>query len=180
MSDHGLKRYADSHVPCPSCPGGRRGNWDWKHEQIGPASIRGAWAYMTAVILRALHGKQVSSVPHPQWIYPSSPSSPTGRDADQQLHQPLVDIAGRCRLNNEDIFVADRLAHGEGGFLVGVAEGDSTSDLDAESRSNRGLAMGWIGRGAGNRRQQQQASVRILLWPNDGQSDGHTASQSSR
>ena len=51
---------------------------------------------------------------------------------DQQLHQPLVNVAGGGRLNDEYILVADRLADGEGGFLVRVVEGNCPCDLDSQ------------------------------------------------
>lgn len=68
--------------------------------------------------------------------YPPSTGGSAGRDGDEELHQALVDVAGGGRLDNEDIFVADRLADGEGGFLVRVVEGDGPSDLDSKSLRN--------------------------------------------
>ena len=65
--------------------------------------------------------------------YPPSTGGSAGRDGNEELHQALVDVAGGGRLDNEDIFVADRLADGEGGFLVRVVEGDGPSDLDSET-----------------------------------------------
>jgi hypothetical protein len=64
--------------------------------------------------------------------YPPRAGGTTGRDHDQQLHQPLVDVAGGGGLNNEDIFVADRLADGERSLLVRVVEGYCPSDLDTQ------------------------------------------------
>ena len=66
------------------------------------------------------------------------PGGAACRDHDQQLHQPLVDVAGGGGLNDEDIFVANRLADREGGFLVRVVEGDGAGDLDAESAGSEG------------------------------------------
>lgn len=69
--------------------------------------------------------------------YPPSTGGSAGRDGDEELHQALVDVAGGGGLDNEDIFVADRLADGEGGFLVRVVEGDGPSDLDSESATRQ-------------------------------------------
>lgn len=60
------------------------------------------------------------------------PGGAASGDHDKKLHQALVHVARSGGLDNEDIFVADRLADGEGGLLVGVVEGDGASDFDAE------------------------------------------------
>lgn len=65
--------------------------------------------------------------------YPPGAGGSAGGDGDEKLHQALVDVAGGGGLDNENIFVADRLADGEGGFLVRVVEGDGSSNVDSET-----------------------------------------------
>lgn len=73
-------------------------------------------------------------MPNPQC---SIPRSTTSRDHNQQLHQALVDIARGGGLHNKHILVTDRLADGEGRFLVRVVERNGPGDLDAESAGVR-------------------------------------------
>lgn len=47
-----------------------------------------------------------------------SGSGSTGVDHDEQLHEPVIDIPGRSRLQNKDVLVTDGLANGHAGLLV--------------------------------------------------------------
>lgn len=93
--------------------------------------------YMTAVILLALQ-----SPPCQQAVLcceqecRSVPGCPAGVDHDQELHQAIVDITGRSRLDDEDVLVADRLSDCDRRLLVRVVERHGPGDLDAEPVSH--------------------------------------------
>lgn len=53
-------------------------------------------------------------------------------DHDQQLHEAVVDVTGSCRLNDENILISHRFAHGDTGLLVGVVEAHGLCDIDAQ------------------------------------------------
>jgi hypothetical protein len=58
----------------------------------------------------------------------------TGLDNDQELHKVVVEVVTRAGgLENEDVFVADGLAHDYGGFLVGVFEDGHIEELDTQA-----------------------------------------------
>lgn len=65
----------------------------------------------------------------------------TSVDHDQELHQPVVDVA-RCRgLDDEDVLVADGLADRDAGLLVGVVQTHSLRDLYPQpARRNLGIS----------------------------------------
>ena len=52
---------------------------------------------------------------------------------DEQLHKPIVDLSRGSGLQDEDVFVTDRLANGDTRFLVGIIEAHCTCDIDAET-----------------------------------------------
>lgn len=56
-----------------------------------------------------------------------------GVDHDEQLHEPVVDVAGGGGLQDEDIFVADGLANGHAGLLVRVVQAQGVGHFDAEA-----------------------------------------------
>lgn len=53
-------------------------------------------------------------------------------DHDKQLHQPVVDIVGPCRLQDEDILISYTFTDCDTGFLVGVLEDHDLGQLNAE------------------------------------------------
>lgn len=53
----------------------------------------------------------------------------TGVDHDQKLHQTIVDVAGCCRLDDEDILVSYGLADGNTRLLVRIVQAHSLRDL---------------------------------------------------
>lgn len=57
-----------------------------------------------------------------------------GLDNDQELHKVIVEVVTWAgSLENEDVFVADGLAHDYGGFLVGVFEDGHIEELDTQA-----------------------------------------------
>lgn len=73
-----------------------------------------------------------------------------GFDDDEQLHQAVVELfAWLGRLQDEDVFVAHRFAHYDGGFLVGVFEDGHVEEVDAESGGGgvSGVLGGVLGTG---------------------------------
>lgn len=126
------------------CPSGSRAKSILTHllRQHTPGLLKSQW------LAGAKGNARATDVHAHVWIrslhdcrYPPSTSGSAGRDGDEELHQALVDVAGGGRLDNEDIFVADRLADGEGGFLVRVVEGDGPCDLDSESMTKQSLGI---------------------------------------
>lgn len=59
-------------------------------------------------------------------------SERTGVDHDQQLHQSIVDVAGCCGLDDEDILVSYGLADGNARLLVRIVQTHSLRDLYAQ------------------------------------------------
>lgn len=51
---------------------------------------------------------------------------------NQQFHQSIVDFAGRCRLKDKDVFVADALSDSDAGLEVGVLQDHYLGQFDAE------------------------------------------------
>lgn len=54
-------------------------------------------------------------------------------DHDEELHKPVVHVARRRRLQNEDVFVTDRLANGDAGLLVGVVQAHRVGNFNAKA-----------------------------------------------
>lgn len=69
----------------------------------------------------------------------TSRGSAAGVDHDEQFHQAIIDIARRCRLKNEDIFISNRLANRHTSLLVGVVEAHSIGDADAQSAAKKSV-----------------------------------------
>lgn len=51
---------------------------------------------------------------------------------DQELHEPIIDVAWRCGLDDEDVLVSYGLAHCDTGLLVGVIQAHGLCDLYAQ------------------------------------------------
>lgn len=55
-----------------------------------------------------------------------------GVDHDEQFHQPIVDVIGPRRLQDEDILISYTFTDCDTGFLVGVLEDHDLGQLNAE------------------------------------------------
>lgn len=56
---------------------------------------------------------------------------------NEELHKAIIDVSRSCRLQNEDIFITDRLADGDAGFPIRVVEAHRVGNVDAKPKDSK-------------------------------------------